>query len=162
MSIAELPCAYCNRTASTYCGPNAMACVDWGGTTIAEPATMLTDFVVSAACLVACAFLFEQWWRASYRSGAFPGGSGGPQRCTALWSLGLGLLAVSFATAGAEHGFAIYTLCGEVGETCAFCSPLWLISMTLAVTAVGTLVRSVTILALHSSSCQIIYRFFTF
>ena len=132
MSIAELPCEYCNRTSSTYCGPEATACVTWGGTIIAEPATMLTDFAVAAACFVASVLLSRQW-RASKRRGD-------AQLCTALWSLGLGLLALSFAAAGAEHGFAVYTLCGKPQETCAFTSPLWLVSMTLAVVAVGTLV----------------------
>ena len=132
MSISELPCSYCDRNADTYCGKDAMPCVNWGGTTIAEPATMLTDYAVAAAAGVSAGLLFIQ-----YRNDE---PNRNRRRCTVLWAAGLGLLAVSFAAAGTEHGFAVYTMCAG-RDTCSFCSGWWIASMMLAVAAVATLVH---------------------
>ena len=128
MSISELPCAYCESTAATYCGDNAtqMPCVQWGAVTVAEPATMLTDVAVGAACAIAATLLGIQQRRR-------------PQHCTLLWAIGFALLGLSFTLAGCEHGFGRYTLC--VGrDKCRFVSELWLGSMILAVVAPSCMV----------------------
>ena len=131
MSISELPCSYCDSTASTYCGDNAtqMPCVQWGTIFIAEPATMITDYLVGAACLCSATLLGVQHMRSSV-----------PRAHTTLcWALGFGLLGASFVLAGSEHGFAVYTLCHGV-RTCRFTSPLWIVSMILAVMAPSSMV----------------------
>lgn len=145
MSIAELPCEYCDRDASSYCGKDAMACVEWNGTTVAEPATMLTDYAVAFAYFVASCLLAVQYRREAEK--------GEQQRCTIMWAAGFGLLAVSFALAGTEHGFAVYTMCGERRKSCSFCSPLWVVSMMTAVAAVGMLVLSYA--ARFASDCEL-------
>jgi len=111
-----------------------MPCVNWNGVAVAEPATMLTDYAVAFAYFVASCLLVAQYKREAEK--------GEQQRCTCFWAAGFGMLSVSFSLAGTEHGFAVYTMCGERGKSCSFCSPLWIISMMTAVAAVGMLVLS--------------------
>ena len=103
--------------------------MQWGHLTVAEPATMLTDYAVAAAFALSSLLLVRQ------QRGLLPSSR---QQGTLWWAASFSMLAISFACAGTEHGFAVYTLC-ESGP-CKFCSPLWLVSMMLAVGAVGVMV----------------------
>jgi len=116
-----------NLTVDTYCDVAAggFPCVG----SIAEPTTMITDYVLTVVLFVLSALLLRSGWTAT------PGWA-------RYWAVGFAFLGVSFAFGGSEHGFAVPLKC-EGREKCIESSWVWIITLLtqtpgLALPVVGT------------------------
>ncbi len=90
-------------------------CVEVGSWVIAEPMTMLTDYVLAVECLILGGLLLRH---------ALPRG----QSATKWWALAMLAFSVSFVSGGSEHGFAYH-----LGQY----TPMW--DTALLTTAAGSL-----------------------
>lgn len=102
-----------NLTVDTYCDVAAggFPCVG----SIAEPTTMITDYVLTVVLFVLSALLLRSGWTAT------PGWA-------RYWAVGFAFLGVSFAFGGSEHGFAVPLKC-EGREKCIESSWVWIITL---------------------------------
>jgi hypothetical protein len=111
-----------NLTAATYC--DTFPC----GLGVAEPTTMLTDYVLAIELFVLAALLLRF-------------GSATPNFAR-YWGVGLAFLGVSFAFGGSEHGFALPLKC-DGRDACIASSWVWVVTLVtqtpgLALPVVGT------------------------
>lgn len=112
-----------NLTAATYC--TAYPC----GLGVAEPTTMITDYILTIELFILAAVLIRFGWFASPRWARY-------------WAVGFVFLGVSFAFGGSEHGFAIPLKCTG-RDACIGSSWLWVATLLtqtpgLALPVIGT------------------------
>lgn len=112
-----------NLTSDTYC--TAYPC----GLGVAEPTTMITDYILTVELFILAAILVRLGWSASPTWAQY-------------WAVGFVFLGISFACGGTEHGFAIPLKC-DGRDACISSSWVWVATLLfqtpgLALPVVGT------------------------